>query len=242
MKIFNHQAFKCLKNQQFSFILFSFLLLNTSLCHSTIISDLLITEIMANPDAVNDSKGEWFEVFNSGSDIFDFNGITLSDNGSNKHLINQFDPLLIQPGEYFIFGRNGNKLENGGYTADYVYSNFILGNLDDEIILTDTLGNMLTLEYNNGFIPAGHSMELISPNMLLTNYTETTAFIYGDGDYGTPGSQGSYQFTTTTVPEPSSPLLFITGIIMLGLLQKKPTSQKPIHPRIVGGWPKTLFI
>lgn len=176
---------------------------------------------MANPNTVTDSNGEWFEIYNPSNDIFDFNGTTLSDNGSNSHVINQLDPLLILPGEYFVFGRNDNELENGGYIADYIYSNFILGNSADEIILTDTLGNILSLEYESGFITAGHSIELTSPDMLISNYNETTNLIYGNGDYGSPGQQGSYSFTTATVPEPPLLLLFLTGIIGLGILKKK---------------------
>lgn len=211
----------CLQLKQLIVTLFSLLILYSPLTHSTVISDLLITEIMANPNTVTDSNGEWFEIYNPSNDIFDFNGITLSDDGSNSHVINQLDPLLILPGEYFVFGRNGNELENGGYTADYIYSNFILGNADDEIILADTLGNILSLEYESGFITAGHSIELISPDMLISNYTETTSFIYGNGDYGTPDSQGSYTFTTATVPEPSSVLLLFAGIIGLSIVKKK---------------------
>ena len=222
MKITHPQVLKCLKKNLTSPILFSLFLLSTQNSHALTISDLLITEIMANPSAVTDSNGEWFEIYNPADQAFDFNGISLSDNGSNYHLINQTDPLLIQPGEYFVFGKNGNELENGGYTPDYIYSSFTLGNLDDEIILSDTIGNILSLEYNSGFAPAGHSMELTSPDMQLTSYITTTEFNYGAGDYGTPGSAGSYHFTTNSVsvPEPPLILLLLTGIIGLRCRQK----------------------
>lgn len=221
MNRFNYKIAFRLRFKHLISTTFCLLILYSPLTHSTVISDLLITEIMANPNTVTDSNGEWFEIYNPSNDIFDFNNITLSDNGSNSHVINQLDPLLILPGEYFVFGRNDNELENGGYTADYIYSNFILGNSDDEIILTDTIGNILSLEYDSGLITAGHSIELTSPDMLISNYTETTNFIYGNGDYGTPGSQGLYAFTTVTVPEPPSTLLFLAGIIGLNILKKK---------------------
>jgi len=50
------------------------------------ISDLLITEIMANPTAASDSQGEWFELFNSSTESVDLSGIVLSDDGSNLHI------------------------------------------------------------------------------------------------------------------------------------------------------------
>ncbi len=34
-------------------------------------SDLIITEIMQNPSAVEDANGEWFEIYNSGSSPVD---------------------------------------------------------------------------------------------------------------------------------------------------------------------------
>jgi len=181
---------------------------------------------MANPDAVTDAKGEWFEIYNPGNDIFNFNGITLSDNGSNSHVISSPTDLLINPGEYFVFGRNGNTSENGGYLADYVYSNFTLGNADDEIILTDTLGNTLLLEYTSGFVNAGKSTELLSTEMLISNYDLTSDFNYGNGDFGTPGSEGSYAFNQafSPVPEPDSIWLILMGFFLL-LARKRRTEQ-----------------
>jgi len=205
-------------------IVFTLISLSSSHSYAVMISDLLITEVMANPNAVTDAKGEWFEIYNPSNDIFDFNGITLSDNGTNSHLITGPTNLIINPGEYFVFGKNGNTLENGGYIADYVYSNFTLGNSDDEIILTDSIGNILSLEYTNGFVNAGKSTELLSYEMLMTNYGTTSDFNYGDGDFGTPGSQGSYAFNTTPVPEPKSLWLLLIGCLLL-LSRKRFTEQ-----------------
>ena len=208
------QVFQHLINKLPLFILTTVLTL-PSLSHSAVISDLIITEIMANPSAVSDSNGEWFELYNPSNDIFDFNGITLSDNSTTGHLINDSTSLFIQPGEYFVFGRNDNELENGGYIADYEYSSFILGNSDDEIILSDMIGNILSLEYDRGDITNGHSLELISPDMTTFNYAVTMDFNYGDGDFGTPGAAGSYQFDTASVPEPSTALLLLSGIVFM---------------------------
>jgi len=212
MKIFHHQT--CTRNSKTPILLmlFSLLLSTSSASYSAIISDLYITEIMANPSAVSDSNGEWFELYNPGNDIFDLNGSSLSDNGSNYHLINSSLPLLINPGEYFVFGKNGNTLENGGYNADYVYSNFTLANTADEIILTDPLGNILALEYQAGFVPNGHSLELIAPDMQTANYINTVNNSYGLGDFGTPGSEGTHSFQVAAVPEPPILLLFLSGI------------------------------
>jgi len=180
---------------------------------TTVISDLLITEIMANPNAVGDSRGEWFELYNPTSDSYALNGITLSDNGTDSHTIDNINDLIINPGQFFVLGRNGDNLLNGGYIADYVYSNFVLSNSEDEIILSDTIGNRLSLTYETGFTSVGASSELQSPEMLIRNYETTTNYNYGDGDLGTPGTGRIY--SAVTVPEPSSFWILLTGLGVL---------------------------
>ena len=224
MKIIHHQTDKRLSKIINTTLLAIIAILASSQCYATLISELYITEVMANPDVVSDRKGEWFELYNSTSDVFNLNGIVLSDNGSNTHIINTPDPLLINPGEYLVLGKNSNTLENGGYQADYVYSGFTLGNADDEIILTDSAGNILSLIYESGFVTAGASSELLLPDMLIGNYGNSITS-YGAGDFGTPGTAGSYSFTvasnTTSVPEPSTLWLAFLGLPLLLGVKKK---------------------
>ena len=221
MKITELRAVKCLQKILITLLYSSIIMLAPANSNATVISELYITEVMANPSQVSDSNGEWFEIYNPTNEIFDLNGITLSDNGSNSHLINNPDPLLIDPGQYFVLGKNDDELTNGGYTVDYQYSGFTLGNTDDEIILTDIEGNILSLLYENGFVTDGKSSELLSTYMQLSNYSFTEISTYGLGDYGTPGSAGTYQFTTASVPEPSSLWLALAGSIMFCRKRKK---------------------
>lgn len=212
MKISNPRALSRLLKNYCHFILSFALFTTPGLSHALVISDLYISEIMANPQAVSDSNGEWFELYNPGNEQFSLNNLILSDNGSNNHSISSSDPLYIQPGEYFVFGRNGDISSNGGYYADYVYNNFVLANSDDEIILTDLLGNSLQVSYESGFIPNGQSMELTTSEMLLSNYQPSGVFNYGAGDFGSPGDKGSADLTTIAVAEPSSLYLLIIAL------------------------------
>ena len=61
-------------------------------------SSVTITEIMQNPSAVNDSEGEWFEVFNSGNTELDLNGWTIKDADTDNHTISS--SVIINSGEY----------------------------------------------------------------------------------------------------------------------------------------------
>lgn len=189
--------------------------------NATVISELYITEVMANPTAVSDSYGEWFELYNPTSESFDLNGILLSDNGSNSHQISSVDPLLINPGDYFVLGRNGDDSANGGYQADYVYSGFTLANAEDEIILSDVADNVLNLFYQAGFVSSGISTELLAFNDQSPVYGLSDAGNFGLGDTGTPGAAGSYQKSTASVPEPASLWLALAGGLMLVRRQRK---------------------
>lgn len=150
--------------------------------------DIIITEIMANPKAVSDTVGEWFEIYNSTEADIDLTGCEFTDNGSNKFTISQ----LIVPAEtYVVLARNGNPEENGGLIPDYTYSSYTLTNTEDAIILTCQEIEIDRIEYNStlGFtIPDGASLFL--KNLLLDNNTSAnwcvSTSIYGLGDKGTP--------------------------------------------------------
>ncbi|SEW44088.1 VCBS repeat-containing protein [Cognatiyoonia koreensis] len=159
---------------------------------------LVITEIMQNPSAVSDTNGEYFEIFNAGSEPVDLNGYTISDNGADSHVIDNGGPLIVPAGGYIVLGRNGDSATNGGVPVDYVYSGVFLANGDDEIILTDTFGREIDrVEYDGGPAfpdPTGAAMELIDPsldNNVGANWEEADT-PYGDGDLGSPGQPNDF--------------------------------------------------
>jgi len=160
-------------------------------------SQLIITEIMPNPAAVSDSRGEWFEILNTDSIVIDLNGWTIMDQGNDTHVITTTNE--IAPGQYMVLGRNGNEAENGGYTADYIYSSFQLGNTEDEIIIIDGDNNIVdNVSYGNIF-PYSNGVSMYLKNLTYNSNLDTSwaaSFsAYGDGDMGTPGR--AWNDTTT---------------------------------------------
>ena len=124
---------------------------------------VVITEIMANPASVSDSYGEWFEIKNTTDTIISLDGWTIKDNGSDMHLIQiENQDVAIDPGQFFVFARNGNLSSNGGVVSDYVYSGFSLSNTEDEIILMDSGGAVVDeVQYDSEWnFPSGISMEI----------------------------------------------------------------------------------
>jgi len=205
-----------------SFFLIFFCLFS-SVSKAATVSDLLITEIMANPLAVTDTRGEWFELFNPTNESINLSGLLLSDDGSNSHTISPVTDLLINSGSYFVMARNGDSSLNGGFTAEYVYSSFSLGNTQDQIIFSDISGELLRLDYDTEFAPSGGSMELIDAIMLPDNYDETS-LTFGNGDFGTPGVAGSFiqPMNTSPVPIPGTAWLMGSGLIgLVSFIRKK---------------------
>ena len=154
---------------------------------------IVITEIMPNPGAVSDSYGEWIEIHNTTDSTIDIAGWMIKDAGSDEHVIsNDAMSILVVPGDYFILARNGNEALNGGLVADYAYTGFTLSNSEDEIILTDTAGAVVDeVHYTNAWA-FGNSIameihDLESNNNIAENWYASTVQ-YGDGDYGTPGT------------------------------------------------------
>lgn len=173
------------------FIVFLFIFFATSTYGVPARAGVIIDEIMQNPSAVSDTRGEWFEVFNSSATGVDLFHWRIADLGSNAHVINAHVSL---PGNgYLVLGRRA--ADNGGVTPGYVYgSDISLGNGADELLLFNASGiEMDRVEWDGGPAfpdPSGASMALLDPgldNNVGANWTVSTA-VFGAGDLGTPGA------------------------------------------------------
>jgi len=121
--------------------------------------NIIVTEIMANPAAVSDSLGEWFELYNTKSNDINLEGWVISDEGSNSFTIT--GTLIIPAGSHIVFCINGDTSSNGGVTCDYVFdsSDFGLTNTEDEILLKSPDNTLIDkVTYTSGWVPSGKSM------------------------------------------------------------------------------------
>jgi len=190
--------------------------LSTNPAHAVTVSDLLISEVMANPAALSDARGEWFELYNPTTEVINLHEVTIGDDGSDRHRIES--DLLIMPGEYLTLARYLDP----GFTPDYVYDGFTLGNSDDEIVFSDDVSELLRLDYGNDFDVVGRSRELAGLPMIAANYELTLeSFSYGFGDIGTPGTAGSTSLDLSSeplpavIPVPPTAWLFVSGLLAL---------------------------
>jgi len=160
-------------------------------------ADIVITEVMQNPQILLDSDGEWFEVYNAGTGPVDMNGWTISDAGTDSHVIDNGGALVINPGEYKVFVRNAVAMAGEGVTAFYQYTGIILGNSADELILTD-VGAMeqAAIAWDGGPVwpdPTGASMQWIGNGPYDEGaYWSYQGTVFGSGDQGTPGAANAW--------------------------------------------------
>ncbi|MBT4277502.1 VWA domain-containing protein [Candidatus Falkowbacteria bacterium] len=154
--------------------------------------DIVINEIMQNPQAVLDSNGEWFEVYNTTLQDIDLINCVMSDNDGETHTI--ATSLIVPSLGYAVLTKNGEESQNGGIIPDYVYSGHILSNSSDEIVLTCDDTEIDRVEYDNGATfpdPSGASMILADSsldNNIGANWCVSSSS-FGSGDLGTPGSE-----------------------------------------------------
>ncbi len=166
--------------------------------------DLVITEFMDDPAAVDAELGEWFEVYNAGSFDLNLKGWRVSDSAGDGFLITE--DVFIPMGSYGIFAVNDDPKINGGLPwADYVwrYDDFPLRSYDDDdIILLMGAVEVDAMAWSNS-IPwqseAGQSNYLNPAALDAQSNDEVgswclteaeTEYDYGGlGDYGTPGAE-----------------------------------------------------
>ena len=154
--------------------------------------DVVINEIMQNPSAVSDSNGEWFELYNTTDSDIDLESCVISDIDTDSHIV--LNSLIIPANGYSVLARNDNALQNGGVDVDYKYDSFVLGNSDDEIVLTCDNVEIDYVGFDDGATfpdPSGASIILGWPNLdnnVGINWCESSLAWDGSvGDFGSPG-------------------------------------------------------
>ncbi|MBW3571744.1 MAG: DNA/RNA non-specific endonuclease [Gemmatimonadetes bacterium] len=153
---------------------------------------LVINEILADPRAVADAAGEWFEVHNAGTAAVDLQGWTIASLNDAPHVVSA--SVVVPAGGFAVLGRNGDAATNGGVTVSYVYAGATtvnLGNGTDWLALRDAAGASVDSVVWTSTV-AGTSRALIDPasdnlNVNGAAWTNSEA-LFGAGDRGTPGA------------------------------------------------------
>ncbi len=119
-------------------------------------SNLVINEIMLSPGDIADAKGEWIELYNTGTAMIDLTGYRLETSLGGSHIIATVNAvgggnaLKFYPGTYIVLARVADKNQNGGFTPSYQYGNAI--SLPDPYETGGAVNYTLTLKDNTGAV------------------------------------------------------------------------------------------
>ena len=155
--------------------------------------ELVITEIMANPSALADSEGEWFELYNPTSKLLNLVGCRIVKSDQWPLILNSESvepitrPVVVQPYEYAVFARSSIAL--GGPEPSYIMTT-VLNNFSKVLglICGEQGSEYVVSEYqypDAAFIGAGISYGVDGAQIFGTNWCSATS-AYGTGDFGTP--------------------------------------------------------
>lgn len=151
--------------------------------------DVVITEFHANPAAVDDAAGEWFEL--TANAPFHLNGLELGRGGEVEDTVEVADCILVGVGDAVVLARGDDPAQNGGLPEVAATFAFSLGNSDgtlnvgfggtvlDDIAWPSSSSGAAT-QLDPSFTDPGdnddpaHWCDAIDP--------------YGDGDLGSPGA------------------------------------------------------
>ncbi len=159
--------------------------------------DLVLSEVMRDPDAVPDDAGEWFEITSVLEVPVDLVGLEITDTDGDPAFVVR-ESLVLGPGERAVLGPDPYPWENGGVTLDasYGYSDCALGNGADALVLAYGDTTVDEVAWDDGLLfpaPEGASMSLdpgATDAALNDDGARWCAAVtpYGDGDLGTPGA------------------------------------------------------
>jgi hypothetical protein len=148
--------------------------------------ELVISEVMSNPESVRDDAGEWFELHNPGAEqVFDLAGCAIDDGSASPRAIG--GPLRIEPGAFVAIARSAEV----DFTPDWTMS-FSLGNAADVLALLCDGIVIDRVEYGTGFPLAPGASASLDPAALDAQANDAAAawclapFAYG-AERGSPG-------------------------------------------------------
>ncbi|HET7229157.1 MAG TPA: PKD domain-containing protein [Longimicrobium sp.] len=173
-------------------------------------SNLVITEVMPDPSKVADTSGEWFEVYNPGPSSVDLKNYRIVSaaglTASESHTISA--SVVVDSGEYVVFGNNANTATNGGVPVAYSYGSSITMNNGSSTSANEWLAlrtpagvTVDSVAYATRVLPAAPGpyspptgasravIDLAADNTIISGSNwATSVSTYGLGDKGTPGA------------------------------------------------------
>jgi hypothetical protein len=157
---------------------------------------LIVNELMIHPKAVNDTVGEWVELYNTTASPIPLTGLYLSTGDGWSHTVYACG-LIVAPGGVATLCRDADSAKNGGVTCDYTYGDELkLANAAGSLTLRNAVSIGATVQdiamWDASVLPVdGKSWSLDPGHADATNNDNSDFWCsgttpYGSGDLGTP--------------------------------------------------------
>lgn len=161
--------------------------------------DLVFSEMMVNPEAVEDDVGEWVELYNTSGSSIDLGSYTFRDDDVDAWILE--GPLLVGPHDYVVLCANVDIATNGGVPCDgWFYrdstgAGLALANGVDELVLARPDGVEIDwLHYDETWYTPGVGLGL-DPGYLtgadnddVSRWCDQVTLLEGVAEIGTPGA------------------------------------------------------
>jgi hypothetical protein len=166
-----------------------------------ILGEMVLTELMIDPDAVHDRLGEWVEISNTSPYWLDLAGHRLGDDGVDdvEFESTESEALIVAPGAHLIICGEADYWDNGGVDCHGTFrywtfgDGFAMSNTEDEVILISPGGHVLDrVAWDDDFAVVGAAMGVesgaitIDANDSLLRWCDQWSYL-PFGDAGTPG-------------------------------------------------------
>ncbi|MDP2315690.1 MAG: lamin tail domain-containing protein [Pseudomonadota bacterium] len=162
--------------------------------------DLVFSEMMVNPESVEDEVGEWVELYNTSGSTIEVGGYTFRDDDVDAWVLE--GPLVVAPHDYVVLCANLDTLTNGGVPCDGFFQRdstgggLALANGEDELVLTRPDGTEIDwLHYDETWYEIGIGLGLDPSHLTggdnddLTHWCDQVTIPSGMTEAATPGAE-----------------------------------------------------
>ena len=184
---------------------------------------VVISEIMANPQATPDDRGEWIELRSLEPHAIDLRGWTVASENDRGIAIQR--RVLISPNGFAVLARDGDTNANGGVAAYAYGQGLALGNGADWLALKLPDGRTVdSVSWTSALPGASRALRAFTaPHAdVLGSAWLTSTSTFGSGDRGTPGAENDAAPSTRGAEAAPSPRAHDPSV--------RPVAAAPIAP------------
>ncbi len=160
--------------------------------------DLVFSEMMIDPVAVDDTLGEWVELYNDSGSTLNIGGYSFHDEDVDRWTLE--GEILVLPGDYVVLCAEPDAALNGGVPCDAGFfrdsngNGLALANGPDEVVLSRPDGTAIDgLHYDENWYEKGFaigvdpSWQRSGDNDDVTHWCQQVTVMSTSGETGTPG-------------------------------------------------------